>query len=568
MELELDPTDPHHVAILEQKAFQGDPIGLIRAGYLKIKTKDGDIVPFKPKRCQIRILEKIQEKRKQGLPVRGLILKTRQTGISTLCEAILFSFCSQRGASQGLVMADDEEGASDIFKMTETFYESMQGDHPHLTPQRRRSDERRVEFHNKKSGIRIETANNKRAGRKYTYRYAHLTEVAFYPNLFRLLAGLLPSIPDRPETILLMESTANGLNDFHRIWQEKKKLEKEGKTEWFLVFIPWSEDEDCIRYFVDDAQRMKFQESMTSDEIDLMKRHTLSLEQLNWRRHTLEDLYNGDLVKFNQEFPLTEKDAFATTSRRVFPDRLTSPQSANIQKPKHSGEIDIMERRPIFLPDAKGFLKIFKEPMPEWKYVIGADACESAVSHDEACAQVIARDTWEQVAHMHGHMDPTEFAKRLFALAMYYNWALLAPEVNGPGAVTVAKLSEMFYPNMCMRQKSVITNAGQWEESEEFGFHTNPKTKPQIIENLGNCLRDLLMIVHDETTHSQLETYVIKKVNEEGYVTTGAEEGMYDDCVMALAIAAHFARQMRPSHGGSSREVARPNTMNGRSGYG
>lgn len=563
---ELNPNDPIHACLIEKDVFEADPIALLKAGFLSIKTKDGEMQRFRPKACQLRVLDKIQEKRKLGVPVRGIILKTRQTGISTLCEAIIFAFTSQRGVSQGLVMADDEEGASDIFKMNETFYDAMKRDHPHLTPQKSRSDERRMEFYNTKSGIRIETANNKRAGRKYTYRCAHLTEVAFYGRFKELMAGLLPSIPDKPETILLLETTANGLGDFHKFWREKKKLEQEGRTEWFLIFIPWKEDEDCIRPFLDPRAKKLFVDTMTAEELEMMKTHDLSYEQMNWRRHTIEDTYNGDILKFNVEYPLTEKDAFQTTARRIFPDRLTLPQAAHLLPPKHRGEIELSDRRPAFVPDVQGFLKIYKEPMPEWQYIIGSDSCESALSHDEACAQVIARNTWEQVAHLHGHIAPDDLARRLFALGIYYNCALIAPEVNGPGAVTVSKLAEMFYPNLCRRQRSVITDGGQWTETEEFGFHTNPKTKPQIIENLSNALRDLLLVLHDQQTIEQLETFVVKKVNEEGYVQTGAEEGHFDDCVMALAIATWYAGQTRLVSG--HREVSPAPMMQGRTGYG
>lgn len=563
----LDPSNPSHVCAMEREAFEADPIAVLKAGYLQIKTKDGDLVPLELNSSQRRIVEAIQQQRRLGLPVRIVVLKSRQMGTSTLCEAIIYAFCSQRGVSQGLVLADDEDGASDIFKMNETFYDGMKANHPHLTPQKTRSDERRMEFYNTKSGIRIETANNKRAGRKYTYRYAHLTEVAFYPRFKELMAGLLPSIPDKPETVLILETTANGLGDFHQFWQEKKRLYEEGRTEWVPIFLPWKEHEEYQRPFSDVRTKEKFVETMTQEEKDLVKIHKLTLEQLNWRRHTLEDVYNNDRDKFEVEYPLTDREAFKSTSKRIFPDRLVEPQRAHLCPAVQRGDIQMVNRRPAFLPDNQGFLKLYKPVQPEWQYVIGADSCESALSHDEACAQVLARNTWEQVAHLHGHIAPDDFARMLFALGMYYNTALVAPERNGPGAVTVSKLAEMFYPNLCRTEKFVIGDGGKWTETEEYGFHTNAKTKPQIIDKLSSSLRDLLLVVHDDKTINELGTFVIKKINEEGYIQTGAEEGFRDDCVIALAIATWYAHQMvlaRPNQ-----EVARPGRLfYGRSGYG
>lgn len=566
--MDFDPNDPNHSAILQKKAYEADPIALIRAGCLSIKTKDGELTSFELNSSQKRILEAIQKQRRLALPVRIVVLKSRQMGTSTLCEAIVYAFCSLRGVSQGLVLADDEEGASDIFKMNETFHSEMERNYPYLTPQKKRSDERRMEFFNTKSGIRIETARNKRAGRKYTYRYAHLTEVAFYPHLSQLMAGLLPSIPDQPETILILETTANGLGDFHQFWQAKKKAFEEGQTEWIPIFLPWSEHEEYQRPFLDKRVEERFVQTMTVEEKRICKTYTLTLEQMNWRRHQIQDVYNGDQEKFEVEYPLTDREAFKSTSRRIFPDRLVDPQRAHvIPVPKFQGEIEIVNRRPSPLPDPQGFLKIYKEVQPDWSYVIAADSCESALSHDEACAQVIARQTWEQVAHLHGHIAPDDLARKLFALGQYYNMALVAPERNGPGAVTVQKLAEMYYPNIARTQKSVITDGGKWVETEEFGFHTNVKTKPQIIDKLSTSLRDLLLVIHDKKTVDQLETFVVKDVNEEGHIKTGAEDGFYDDCVMALAIATWYAHQVQPFQ--RRQEVARPTFMaQTRSGYG
>jgi len=489
-------------------------------------------------------------------------------GTSTLSEAILFAFCSQRGASLGLVMADDEEGASDIFKMNEVFYEELARNHPSLTPLRSRSDERRMEFPAKRSSIRIETAKNKRAGRKYTYRYAHLTECAFYPNFSTLMAGFLPSVPDQPETIIILETTANGLGDFHKFWMEKRRLAEEGTTDWVPVFIPWKEQAEYQRPFYDAVTRARFEACLTVDEKLIMNLHKLNLEQMNWRRHQIADVYNGDQEKFEVEYPLSDREAFKSTSRAVFPPRLVEPQRVHLLvAPKFRGELEIVDRRSVPVPDPKGFLKIYKEVQPEWQYVIGADACESAISHDEACIQVLARPSWEQVAHLHGHIAPDDLAVKLFALGRYYNFALIAPERNGPGAVTVQKLIDLFYPNLCKTTKLAFNDSGHMGETEEIGFHTNAKTKPLIIDKLSSSLRDLLLVIHDEKTLDEISTYVVTGQTEDGYTKMAAEEGHRDDCVIALAIATWYCHQIKPMQ--KSQEITQTSYMsNTRSGYG
>jgi hypothetical protein len=531
----------------EKEAFNLDPIALIKIGYLKIRDKESNLVPFKPNSSQNRILEKIQERRRAGRPANIIVLKSRQVGVSTVAQAVTFSFTSQREYVTALDVADDVDGASYIFKMNELFFDRMSMENPHLIPAKQRSDERRLEFEKTGSRIMIDTSNNETAGRKFTMQIVHLSEVAFFKNFKRTMQALWPAYANKAESIFIMETTANGMNDFAAFyWKMKAAYEANpDSTDWIVVFCSWKEHAEYSREFYTDGLRQKFEESLSPKEKNLMKEHGLTLQQLNWRRHIVEDAFGGDDEKFEVEYPLTDKEAFKSTARQVFPERYTAPQRVNIVTPKLRGEMELVERRPAFMPDLKGFLKIYQEAQPEERYVIGADTCESALTHDDACAQVIKRSTWTQVAHLHGHMNPEDFAKRLIALGLYYNRALLCPERNGPGLVTVTYLANQYYPNLCKQRRAVVSDNGQWTETEEYGFHTNVKTKPIIIDNLQEALRNLLLVVHDQLTLDELETYVVKNVNKEGRAEVGADEGKKDDCVMALAIAVHYALQIK-----------------------
>ena len=58
--------------------------------YLYIKTKDQRIVPLKLNTAQKLIYQKIREVKAKGKPIRIIILKARQEGVSTLCEGLIF----------------------------------------------------------------------------------------------------------------------------------------------------------------------------------------------------------------------------------------------------------------------------------------------------------------------------------------------------------------------------------------------------------------------------------------------------------------------------------------------
>lgn len=550
----------------ERECLEADPIALIRGGYLKIRDKAANLVPFTLNSTQKKIIDKIQERRRAGRPVFVFVLKARQLGISTLAQAITFSFVSQRHNITALDVADDMDGASYIFKMNELFYDQMLVDNPHLTPKRQRSDERRLEFAETYSRIMIDTAGNATAGRKFTLQLVHLSEVAFYKNFSEIKQALFPAISHNPDTIVLLETTANGINDVSTFyWKMKDAYTKDpDSTDWIVMFCSWREHAEYSREFYTEALRVKFENSLSMKELKIQKDYDLTLQQLNWRRHMVEDAFGGDDEKFEVEFPLSDQEAFKSTARQVFPEAITGPQNVNIASPKFRGEMELVDRRPSFMPDLRGFLKIYQESQPEERYIIGADSCESALTHDDACAQVIKRSTWTQVAHLHGHMNPEDFAQRLVALGLYYNRALLCPERNGPGLVTVTYLANQMYPNLCRQKKAVVSDQGQWTEMEEYGFHTNVKTKPMIIDQLQSGLRSLNIVLHDQLTLDELRSYVVIQKTKEGNVEMGADQGKKDDCVMALAIAVHYAHQISPKVLSSTMERhARPISRTG-----
>lgn len=548
----------------EKELFEADPIGMIRRGFLEIRTGESEPVPLVPNSTQEKIIRTVQDRRKKELPVFLFILKARQLGVSTLAQAIIYSFTSQRPNINALVVADDVDGASYIFKMNELYQEQMEKKNPHLAPTVKRGNEQRMEFESNRSRIMIDTAKNAAAGRKYTLNLVHLSEVAFYKNFKMIRQALMPAIAKKPDTIVIFETTANGINDVSKFyWKIKAAYEADPDgTDWIPMFCSWKGHLEYYREFPSEEFKESFLKSLSDKEKKIMAEHDIDPRQMYWRRRMIEDSFDGDEERFQVEYPLTDKEAFVSTSQRVFPERLTDPQKSNVYDslfkvlpPKLTGEIELVDRRPAFVPNDKGFLKIYQESQPEEQYVIGADSCESALKHDEACGIVLKRSTWTQVAHLHGHMDPEDFAERLFALGLYYNRALLAPERNGPGLTTLTWLANHHYPNLCHQKKAVVGDNGQWEEVEEYGFHTNVKTKPVIIDQLHTSLKNLLIVVKDPVTLGQLETYVIKNTIVDGevesntrdgkvYIKYGAEEGHRDDCVMALAIAVHYCHTL------------------------
>jgi hypothetical protein len=89
------------------------------------------------------------------------------------------------------------------------------------------------------SQLTIGTAKEVEAGRGLTIHSLHLSEVAFYRDIRKLLA-ILNSVPDHPDTLVLKESTADGLNHFKDDWDAAEA----GESAYVPIFAAWHEDRE------------------------------------------------------------------------------------------------------------------------------------------------------------------------------------------------------------------------------------------------------------------------------------------------------------------------------------
>ena len=222
----------------EKAVIETDPFWLVEGGYLTIKTKAGELIKLTLNIVQKRILLKIKDIIRRGKSVRLWILKARQSGVSTLAEGIVYAFTSQREATNSLVIADDIDGSNYIFGMQKLFQEMLEDN---LRPVPKHSNEKKLEFERIHSQILIDTSENLKAGRKYTFRYVHLSECAFFRDLGALMLGLNQSVPNLVGTMIIGETTANGIgNQFYDEWQKCSS----GQSDWETLFIPWFEIEE------------------------------------------------------------------------------------------------------------------------------------------------------------------------------------------------------------------------------------------------------------------------------------------------------------------------------------
>ena len=503
-------------------AAEHDPIWLVENEKLSIKTKAGELIPFILNSIQKKIIAKIRELQAEGKPIRIWILKARQMGCSTLIEAIIYAYTSQKQNINSLILADDLDGSNYLFNMSKLYHEQVAKEFKHPL---QRSNEKKIEFEGRHSQILVDTADNLDAGRKYTFQIAHLSEVAFFRDARTLMIGLNQAIPELPNTIAIGETTANGVGGY---FYEQWKKAKAGETDWTPLFFAWFEDDTYQSDLPDGFE-------LTKEESAIQTKHGLTLRQMSWRRDCIKNKCDGSVDIFNQEYPATDEEAFLVSGRcRFNTDCLKIIRNTTVNEGEESVLEDVYGTV-IVTPHPTGWLKIWKKVEESHSYIIGSDTSEgienktaSGKEHDYSTAEVLDLDTLEQVAEIKCHLEPDVFAEELRRLGVYYNKAMIGVERNHPGYGVLLELRKK-YKNIYYME--IFEEATQTRK-KKLGWLTDPKTKPLMVGEGDRIIREGLATIHSPELLSELMTFVRLADGK-----TEAQEGCFDDLVIAWLIA-------------------------------
>lgn len=510
--------------------------------FLKIIDKKSNIIPFVLNEPQLRLYGIIREQWNKGVPVRIIILKARQMGFSTLTAAIIFWMAATAHNVRAMLVAHKDESTKNLFQMVKRFYEYLPD---RIKPMQQASNAQELVFDKPTryrgnarglgSSIRCATAGGEGVGRSYTLKALHLSEFAFWPgDKLATLIGLLQAVPDEPQTLVVIESTANGYDEFKKQWDAAVKAQAEGREGFIPVFFPWYEMRQYRRKVPRDFRR-------SAEEEELAKTFGLCDEQLAWRRWCIEINCGGDLNKFRQEYPATADEAFIATGQCVFnKDQIVLRRKKAQEESWERGAFRIRygEFGGIeafdWEQDPQGPIRIRKHPEAGVPYVLGGDT--AGTGSDYFAAHVLDNRTGDQVAVVHHQFGERFFAEQMYCLGMYYNDALIGIETNY-STFPEECLEELGYTNLFVR-KRVDTFTGALADS--FGFETTTKTRPLIIDGLKDVAKQEIETIHDFDTLGEMLTFVYN----ENY-RPQAENGEHDDLVMSLAIAHYIRCQQR-----------------------
>jgi hypothetical protein len=512
---------------------------------LTVETEQKALVPMILSPGQIRLNDAIKGQRAKGVPVRLIYLKSRRIHATTGTAAQFFYATAFAAGVHTAVISHNDVSTQNIYAIYKRFlnlYKPFAGV-IRLPPNRPRPNKITFEYAGEResSFIQVQTAGTIDFGRSFRLTNVHLSEFPYYPASMELLGAVMAAVPKTPDTIAVIEGTAKTIGDsYHQLWQQA--MDPASESEWVGLFMGWWEHPG--NRMLPSVARDRFMDSLSREERELQGQYNLSLEQLAWRRWTIQNDFAGDVVRFRREHPATPEDAFTASSRNRF--SVPHIQRMPIQRDALAGELEIdpvgVENRLIFRPGERGALRVWKRPEKGRLYACGADCAQGVdvgteggqSDPDYSCGQMLDRDTGEQVAVLRARMMPGETGRYMAAFCRWYNMAQVCGERN-PGGGGISMLEAMLnadYPSGLIYHRSVTADQDPQVRGDRIGWDTSGVSRPLLIGYLDEAIRRGAIAIRDPITQQELLTFVISPRGK-----AEAQAGCHDDTVIALALA-------------------------------
>lgn len=550
---------------------------------IRIKAKKGGRVRFKLNYAQVIVFLECEALRKAGRPIDIIICKARQWGGSTFSIFYQMWLALKWKESHSFVVAaQNKTVAKSIVRMLTQAIKTYpawdlglpDGEKLQLANvddtcyELRDSKKQRIRDHD----IYVGTIKEPDGIRGFATSGAHYSEVGVWDDtperrpgdLIRSIAG---GIPVMPYTMQVMESTPKGAgNFFHETWRNAKNETSNFKA----VFIPWyyiphdTLPIDDIKEFVTWLVEGKDDEQPSGKWKDSGKHYwwlwTLgaTLEGINWYRY--KRLSFNDYALMASEAPSDDIEAFQFSGTKVFDFREVDAMRKTCKAPIAEGELlsDAGKGKAAlknirFHKKRQGALKIWEFPDKEAeisnRYLTVVDVGGRSAKADWSVIRVFDRFMMtmggkpELVAQMRYHTDHDLLAYDAMKIAKWYNDSLLVFESNtfetkDKERDTDGNMIEYILDTIAGIYTKLYARSQSAEDIEagkpkKWGFHTNTSTKPALIANLQECIREQLYVERWEPCLDEMAMY---QKNDKGQFAAPAGEGNHDDMLMSTAI--------------------------------
>ena len=440
-----------------------------------------------------------------------------------------------------------------------------------------------------------ETPNSARGGDS---ALVHCTEVAFWKKTDNktpedIIRSACAGASYKPMTMIVYESTANGTGNF---FQREYDAAKRGESQFEAVFVAWWQIEQYAlplvnaRAFAATLWAHRDDTTVTSQRAEpgrylwRLWQMGATLEAINWyvsERRKYND--HGDMAA---EFPSDDIEAFQNSGAHVFDTYRVEAFRRHCRPPRLMGELSAKGTKGKdaladlhFADEQGGQLWVWSPPETmagvavSDRYLVVVDIGGRSTKADWSVICVFDRywmmdgDRPEVCAQWYGHIDMDLLAWKAVQIASYYDNALLVVESNtlethddehwlegGDQSSYILNEIRDVYSHLYARKQSAEDI--RRKAPVKYGFHTNVKTKPEIISTLVEVVREGLYVERDERCLDEYVTY-IRRPNG----SYGAVEGKHDDLLMTRAIGLHVCfHEMPLPHLVEQRSPRQPNS--------
>ena len=492
------------------KIILSSPINYIQS-FMTIVNKQGKKVPFKLNEQQLYLLKNLDK--------YNIILKSRQLGISAIsCGYSLFIAMTEPD-SHCMLISYSLDSADAIYSKLKQLYNDLPDA---IKIKDIANNKKELRFENG-SKITVSTMGNKDIARGSTLRFVHLSELAFMrsDNISKQLLALEQALAPKVGQIVI-ESTANGLNEFSTMWEKAENKENLYRP----FFFSWISDKLMFKEeYADFVKRYVALHGaeLTLDELDENEqtyyKMGASLEQLMWRRIKI---MNSSESQFKQEYPATPLEAFVTSGCNIF-------DSERVQK--EYNRVKLVKTINSLIPTLKGnknYIKLWKAPERGMKYYIGVDASEG-IGQDFSVISVYDEHGFQCMEFRSNKIQPHKVAEICNEIGLWFNRGLMVVEKASGGNVILDRLKHTYKYSNLYKHKDFDRITGK--TVKKIGWVTTNKSKPLLINDFIEFWENDDITINSTALLSEMKVYQYT----DGRMN--AQNGYHDDCVISNALA-------------------------------
>lgn len=473
---------------------------------LTIRDRDGKgRVPFKFNPNQQIIMRKLHEWQAKGKPLWYICAKSRRVGISAQAGGLLMCHSLEMDMAEALIVAHQAKSSKELFKIPQMLVKGIP------VPGIDTSNQNKIVFPHDHgdSTLTIATAGSVVGGRGMTLTGLHGSEVAYWAGA-ESFASLLPSVQRSSDSIIVLESTANGTVGIGETFYAYWNAAVEGRNDFCPIFLTHLDDPFCRNF---DAVVRDIGEGDIADYeremVTLMKRRKIGKqeqqERISWVRSTLETQCQGLSIMLEQEYPITAEMAFVSTGLPAFEKSEMSWAEECVQEPKAIGRFASAgdQLAGVWEDRGDGEWHVWEFPLAGCHYYLGADAAageelgESGQSRpvgDFSSIYIWNGETGNLAAKMAGRISPDFLADEVNKAGRYYNNAMASIELTGNlGRWALVRLRDKHrYPHFYRwkGRDDYIGKRNMMANKSGIGWDTNPATRELMFSAFRCALRE------------------------------------------------------------------------------